>query len=236
MRKKRLIFFDKDKEHIAEAIRILRTNLYFTESKDRKVILITSSIPKEGKSTVAANYAMSVAISGEKVILVDCDIRRPRVHDSFGINVDHGFEEVLLGRKELEDVILENVEENLDILPAKDNIKNITELFLGKKMADILTKLKEKYNLIVLDTPPLAVATDAALLSTYADGVVYVVGYNMVFKKELINGHKLLNKAGANIYGVVVNKVDKGGYALGNYGSYSSNYKYYNDYRNEPDK
>lgn len=236
MERRKLVFFDDDKEHIAEAIRILRTNLYFTESKDRKVILMTSSIPKEGKSTVAANYALSVAISGEKVILVDCDIRRPRVHDSFGLKVYRGFEEVLMGRRELDDVILRDVMKNLDILPAKSHGENVTELFLGKRMRDILEKLKERYNLIVLDTPPLAVATDAALLSTYADGVVYVVGYNMVFKKELLNGKKLLNKAGATIYGVVVNKVDKGGYALGNYGNYSSNYKYYNDYKKEPKK
>ena len=233
MQRRKLVFFDKDKEHIAEAIRMLRTNLYFTESKDRKVILVTSSIPKEGKSTVAANYALSVAISGEKVILVDCDIRRPRVVDSFGINIDSGFEQVLMGRKNLEDVILRDVEVNLDVLPSKSYGKNVTELFLGKKMSEIIEKLKEEYNLIVLDTPPLTVATDAALLSTYADGVVYVVGYNMVFKKELLSGKKLLDKAGANIYGVVVNKIDNSGYAVGNYGHYSSNYKYYDEYKKE---
>ncbi|WP_319370793.1 CpsD/CapB family tyrosine-protein kinase [uncultured Ilyobacter sp.] len=231
MRKRNLVFFDRDKEHIAEAIRILRTNLYFTESKDRKVVLITSSIPKEGKSTIAANYALSVAISGEKVILVDCDIRRPRVVDSFGIKANYGLEEVLRGKKNLEDVILHNVERNLDLLPATSYGENVTELFLGKKIVEILDKLKDEYNLIVLDTPPLTVATDAALLSTYADGVVYVVGYDMVFKKELLSGKKLLEKAGANIYGVVVNKVDINGYAMGNYGHYSSNYKYYDEYK-----
>jgi capsular exopolysaccharide synthesis family protein len=227
----RKIFFKGDQDsHLAESLRVLRTNIHFMEEKENRVVVFTSTIPREGKSTIAANYAMSVAISGEKVLLVDCDIRRPRAHSSFGIEISHGMGNVLLGDKKVEDVILKDIEANLDILPSKHLSQNVTELFLGNRMKDLLKKLKEEYDLIVLDTPPLVVATDAVILSEYADGVVYVCGYDMVSKKELLQAKKMLDRAKANIYGMVVNKIDKKGYSYGNYGYYNNNYSYYEEY------
>ncbi len=227
----RKMFFKGDQDsHLAESLRVLRTNIHFMEEKENRVVVFTSTIPKEGKSTIAANYAMSVAISGEKVLLVDCDIRRPRAHSSFGIQIDHGMGSVLLGDKKVEDVILKGIEENLDILPSKHLSQNVTELFLGNKMKDLLKGLREKYDLIVLDTPPLTVATDAVILSEYSDGVVYICGYDMVSKKELLQSKKMLDRARANIYGTVVNKIDKRGYSYGNYGYYNNNYSYYEEY------
>ena len=186
-RSKRQIFFkDANNHEMNEALRVIRTNLHFLNEKEAaRTVLITSTTPKEGKSTIASNYAMSIAITGKKVLLIDCDIRRPRAHDSFGVSFNKGLESVLSGECEVEDVILKH---------------NVTELFLGDKMKALLKKLKNEYNTVVLDTPPLIIASDAAILSKYCDGVVYVVAYDQVAKRELEFGKTMLNNAKANIY------------------------------------
>ena len=111
---------------------------------------------------------MSIAITGKKVLLIDCDIRRPRAHESFGVNFNRGLESVLSGECKVEDVILKDVEKNLDILPTRNVTHNVTELFLGDKMKGLLQDLKDKYNTVVLDTPPLIIASDAAILQNIA--------------------------------------------------------------------
>ena len=232
--KRRIFFKDIDNHEMSEALRVIRTNLHFLNEKEfDRTILITSTIPKEGKSIIASNYAMSIAITGKKVLLIDCDIRRPRAHESFGVSFNKGLESVLSGEMKVEDVILRDVEKNLDILPTRNVTHNVTELFLGDKMKALLQELKGKYNTLVLDTPPLIIASDAAILSKYCDGVVYVVAYDQVAKRELEFGKTMLNNAKANIYGYVVNKIDKNGLSYGNYGYYNNNYSYYKDYYTE---
>lgn len=233
---RREIFFNID-DHgpVAEALRVLRTNINFIDENENKTILITSSVPKEGKSFVAANYAMSEAMVGKKVLLIDCDLRRPRAHSAFKVSDNHGLGEILRGEKEAGDVIVKEAEKNLDLLLTKHVEHNVTELLQGKKMGKVIEELREVYDIIVIDTPPLIVATDAAILSKHADGVIFVNGYDMVSKKELIYSKEMLTSAGANIYGMVVNKVDNSGYGYGykNHGYYSYNYKYYQDYIGE---
>ncbi len=226
----RKIFFQEEENHLSEAIRALRTNIYFETGEDNNVLIFTSSIPKEGKSTISSNFAISVAMSGKKVLLVDCDLRRPRVHTGFGIEVKYGFGDFLVGRKELEDVILRNVGNNLDLLPSNYITSNVTELFLTNKVKSAIEKFRNEYDLVILDTPPLMVATDAAILSEYADGVVYVIGYGMVSKKELITCKKILDRTKTKIIGGVVNKIDKSGFSYGSYGYYNSSHEYYTDY------
>ncbi|MGL5057641.1 MAG: CpsD/CapB family tyrosine-protein kinase, partial [Fusobacteriaceae bacterium] len=167
MNNKRKIFFkDSENSMMNEALRNIRTNLHFLNEKEvGRTILITSTTPKEGKSTIASNYAMSIAITGKKVLLIDCDIRRPRAHESFGIEFKRGLESILSGEAKVKDVLLKNVEQNLDILPTRNVNHNVTELFLGDKMKSLLAELKDEYNTIVLDTPPLVIAGDAAILS-----------------------------------------------------------------------
>lgn len=232
--KRQLFFKDANNHEMNEALRVIRTNLHFLNEKEReRTVLVTSTTPKEGKSTIASNYAMSIAITGKKVLLIDCDIRRPRAHESFGVSFNNGLESVLSGEDQVQDVILREVEKNLDILPTRNVAHNVTELFLGDKMKTLLDSLKKEYNTIVLDTPPLIVASDAAILSKYCDGVVYVVAYDQVAKRELEFGKTMLNNAKANMYGFVVNKVDKNGLSYGNYGYYNNNYSYYKDYYTE---
>ncbi|WP_297434362.1 CpsD/CapB family tyrosine-protein kinase [uncultured Cetobacterium sp.] len=232
--KRQLFFKDANNHEMNEALRVIRTNLHFLNEKEReRTVLVTSTTPKEGKSTIASNYAMSIAITGKKVLLIDCDIRRPRAHESFGVSFNNGLESVLSGEEQVQDVILREVEKNLDILPTRNVAHNVTELFLGDKMKTLLDSLKKEYNTIVLDTPPLIVASDAAILSKHCDGVVYVVAYDQVAKRELEFGKTMLNNAKANMYGFVVNKVDKNGLSYGNYGYYNNNYSYYKDYYTE---
>ena len=232
--KRQLFFKDANNHEMNEALRVIRTNLHFLNEKEKeRTVLVTSTTPKEGKSTIASNYAMSIAITGKKVLLIDCDIRRPRAHESFGVSFNSGLESVLSGECEVEDVILRDIEKNLDILPTRNVAHNVTELFLGDKMKTLLERLKGEYNTIVLDTPPLIVASDAAILSKHCDGVVYVVAYDQVAKRELEFGKTMLNNAKANVYGFVVNKVDKNGLSYGNYGYYNNNYSYYKDYYTE---
>jgi len=232
MARRKLFFKENGETHMAEALRLLRTNIHFMERKKKRVVLCTSTVPGEGKSFVTANYAMSVAISGEKVLLIDCDIRRPRAHSNFEVEVEHGIADILLGKKKKEEVILKNIEENLDLLPSKHLSINVTELFLGSRMKKLIDDLKKKYDLIILDTPPLLATSDAAILSQYSDGIIFVCGYGMVTKKELFQAKKMLLKAEANLYGVVVNRVEESGYSAGNYGYYSYTHKYYDDYIN----
>ncbi|MGL5124227.1 MAG: CpsD/CapB family tyrosine-protein kinase [Fusobacteriaceae bacterium] len=228
-----LFFKDTLDEQIAENFRLLRTNLHFIDNKPNRVVVVTSTIPKEGKSSIASNYAMSEAITGKKVLIIDCDIRRPRVHTTFGTKIEFGLSDVLTGKKEVEDVILKNIEKNLDLLPTKHLKHNITEIFLSKKMEETLEKLKPVYDIIILDTSPLTVVTDAVLLAEHADGIILVVGYGLVTKKELEYSNSLIKRSKANLYGVVMNKIDKSGYSCGNHGMYDYTHKYYDDYLNE---
>lgn len=225
---KKNIFFKKNSDnYLSEAFRVLRSNIHFLEKKQNKLIIFTSTIPDEGKTTVSKNYAVSVAITGKKVIVVNCDIRRNKSYNNFGQKITHGIESVLLRKKKLDEVIIRGITKNLDLLPAKHLKGDVTELFMGEEIKKLLKELKERYDLVVLDTPPLSIATDAAILSEYADGVIYVCGYNMVTKERILRAKKLLVRAGANIYGVVINKIDKKAYKNG-YGY--EEYKYYDEY------
>lgn len=228
-------FFITDNNlQITEAFRTLRTNLAFLREKQNgKTLLFTSSIPAEGKSFVASNYATSLAIANKKVLLIDCDIRRPRAHESFGIKIEKGLESILTHDAPVESLIMKGILPNLDLLPTKNMKHNVTELFLRDKMKHVLETLKDRYDTIILDTPPLAVASDAAILSKSVDGVVVVVGYDQVAKRELEFTKEMLNNAHANIYGFIVNGVDKRGMSYGNYGYYTNYYSYYEDYYNE---
>ena len=232
---KREIFFVTDNNlKITEAFRTLRTNLAFLREEEKgKTLLFTSSIPAEGKSFVASNYAASLAIAHKRVLLIDCDIRRPRAHESFGIKIEQGLESVLTHDAPVDSLIMKNILPNLDLLPTKNMRHNVTELFLRDKIKNMLKYLENRYDTIILDTPPLAVASDAAILSKAVDGVVVVVGYDQVAKRELEFTKEMLDNAGANIYGFIVNGVDKRGMSYGNYGYYTNYYSYYQEYYSE---
>ena len=234
MSKRGIFFVTDERPEITESFRTLRTNLAFLREKhDGKTLLFTSSIPAEGKSTVASNYAASLAIAGRKTLIIDCDIRRPRAHESFGIKIEKGLECALTHDEPVKDLIMKDVLPNLDLLPTKNMKNNVTELFLRDKMKDIIGSIKDEYDTIILDTPPLAVASDAAILSRDVDGVVVVIGYDQVAERELKFTKEMLDNAGANIYGFIVNGVEKKAMSYGNYGYYTNYYSYYEEYYND---
>ncbi|MBC2850881.1 CpsD/CapB family tyrosine-protein kinase [Cetobacterium sp. 8H] len=222
------LFFNDDNIQLSESLRVIRTNLFFLNNKEAgRVILITSSVPKEGKSLLAINYAYSIAITGKKVLLIDCDLRCPRLNEAFNLNFNHGLESLLANNLEHEKIVIKNISKNLDFIPSKTVTSNPTELFLNDKFLTLLNTVKNNYNTIIIDTPPLTIASDAAILSKLSDGVVYVVAYDEVSAEDLKFGKELLKNAKANIYGFVVNKAEKN---IGNYGR-----KYPYDYESSKD-
>jgi len=195
----------------AEAYRSIRTNLLFSidrpDDPAAKTIIITSSVPREGKTISAINLAIMMANSGERVLLVDSDMRRPRVHTVFNMHNDTGFSNHLSGQTGFENIIRDSGIENLSIITAGSISHKSAELIASKNTKLFLEKARAKYSKIIFDAPPIALVTDAAVLSNLCDGVVLIAEANRTTKGLLNNSKELLHKAGGKIIGVVLNNV-----------------------------
>jgi len=198
----------KPKSIVSEAYRTLRTNIQYSSlDKEIKTIVITSAEAAEGKSTVSGNLALSFAQNEKKVIIVDCDLRKPSVHKNFKISNLVGLSEVLIGKAKIEEVI-QSRNENLDILPAGKIPPNPSEMLSSTAMTKLVEKLKEKYDIVILDSAPLQAVTDAQILSTKADGTILVIRAQRTNKEAVIEAKNLLTKVGANIIGTVLHAVE----------------------------
>jgi polysaccharide biosynthesis transport protein len=194
----------------SEAVRRLRTNLQFVDAGNRpRSIVISSSIPGEGKSTMAINLAVSLADTGARVILVDADLRRPSIADYAGIEGGVGLTTVLIGRADVEDVVQPLGTTTLDLLPAGQIPPNPSELLGSPAMAGLLDRLTTSYDMVLLDSPPLLPVTDAAVLSKLAGGALVVVGADRIHRPQLQETLASLETAGAHVLGVVLNKIDR---------------------------
>jgi polysaccharide biosynthesis transport protein len=194
----------------SEAVRRLRTNLQFIDAANRpKSIVISSSIPGEGKSTVAINLAVALADTGARVILVDADLRRPSIAEYAGIEGSVGLTTVLIGRADVEDVVQPFGTRNLDVLPAGQIPPNPSELLGSPAMAGLLDRLTTSYDTVLLDSPPLLPVTDAAVLSKLAGGALVVVGADRIHRPQLLETLGSLHTAGAHVLGIVLNKIDR---------------------------
>lgn len=203
-----LIVQQNSKSPISEAYRTLRTNIQFSSfENDIKTILITSSGPAEGKSTTAGNLALTFAQSGKKVLLVDCDLRRPSIHKKFFISNQTGLSNLLVENLKLEDVAVKQ-EDNLCILPSGTIPPNPAEMLGSKKMKSFIDEMKDNFDYIILDTPPIIAVTDAQVLSTMADGVLLVVSSGQAEREAALRAKELLLNVKANIIGVVLNKLE----------------------------
>ena len=192
----------------SEAVRRLRTNLQFIDVADRpKSIVISSSIPGEGKSTMAINLAVSLADTGSRVILVDADLRQPSIADYMGIEGRVGLTTVLIGRAAVEDVVQPLGTTSLDLLPAGQIPPNPSELLGSMTMAVLLERLSAVYDMVLLDSPPLLPVTDAVVLSKMAGGALVVVGADRIHRPQLQQSLESLETAGAHIFGLVMNKI-----------------------------
>ena len=161
--------------------------------------MISSSIPGEGKSTIAINLAVSLADAGARVILVDADLRRPSIAEYLGIEGGVGLTTVLIGRAEVEDVVQPLGRTSLDLLPAGQIPPNPSELLGSMAMADLLERLSASYDMVLLDSPPLLPVTDAVVLSNLAGGALVVVGVDRIHRPQLQQSLESLETAGAHI-------------------------------------
>lgn len=230
MEKVRLISQTDPKSPIAEAFRTLRTNIQFTNiDKDIRIIVVTSSQPREGKSTVATNLAFSLGQEEKKVLLIDGDMRKPTIHKPFRISNLYGLTNIIIGNRVLEEVLYSSEASNssLFILPTGPIPPNPAELINSKRMRTFLKEAKSKFDILVIDAPPVGLFTDAAILSTFADGVIFVSAVGETNTDVSIRAKGLLDNVKANILGVVLNKVPldrdkKARYGYYGYGSYRS--------------
>ena len=192
----------------AESYRTLRTNIQYSSfDKEYKVIMVTSSEPGEGKSTTAGNLALCLAQGDKKVILVDCDLRKPSLHKKFKVSNIIGLSDVIIGKEELVTAI-HRYNKNLVILTSGKIPPNPSEMLSSKTMTGLLEELKNNFDYIILDTPPVQAVTDSQILSTKSDGTIIVVKAERTKKDSVENAINLLKKVNANIIGTVLNGVD----------------------------
>lgn len=193
----------------AESYRILRTNIMYSSfDKEIKRILVTSSEPGEGKSTTSGNLALAFAQDEKKVILIDCDLRKPSLHKKFRISNNRGLSDVIIDRDKLNKCIQKRTE-YLDILTAGKIPPNPSEMLGSQAMSSLLDELSNVYDVIILDSPPVLAVTDAQILSTKVDGTVLVVRAEKTKKDTVTAAKGVLDKVNANILGTVLNGGDK---------------------------
>lgn len=216
------ILFDSNRDEYVEAMRLIRTRIE-RDLGEKKVLMVTSSVAGEGKSTVAANLAVSMALKGKRVILVDCDLRNPSIARMFSITGSYpGLSAVLDGSSKLEDTIVEVMKDGnptgLFLLPGADPSSRKVGALSTDSMGELLSNLREISDIIVIDTPPSALLFDAMMLVKHVDGVAYVVRNDYARRRYIVNGIQELASAGAPITGFIIN----GGQAkTGKYGYYS---------------
>lgn len=223
--------------NFVEAYKSLRTNIDFLATENNyHTILITSAGPWDGKSTVAINLAVAMANSGKKVCLVDCDMRKGSVASYLKISRSTpGITNVLTKKSDLRSTILYNEQLKLHILPVGPLPSNPSEVIGSQRMINMIQSLSDGFDYVFIDTPPVSVVTDAAILSRYVDGVLLVVRADETTKQALNLSKKNLEDVNATILGVVLNDYNAKNHSYGNgyYYSYSYSYKY--GYGQKPD-
>ncbi len=207
----------------AESFRQLRTNLQFANVSDKaKTVLITSSVPGEGKSTTATNLAIALAQAGQSVCLVDADLRRPMISEYLGLDRSAGLTTALIGRADVNDLLQPWGEDHLYVLASGQIPPNPSELLGSAEMKDLILRLEQVFDTVVIDAPPLLPVTDAAVLSQHVGGVVVVVGSQKLRHQDLEKSIGALEMVGSNILGIVLNRLPAKGPDAYSYGYYSS--------------
>ncbi len=227
---RRCILTPKSDFYIREAYKTLRTNTTFALAGEDgcKVILVTSSLQGEGKSITALNLAISFAEAENRVLLIDCDLRRPKLARLLRKSAPAGLSNVLLNPKLLPEALMFSGIERLDLILSGDIPPNPSELLGSARMTELLRRLREHYDYILLDTPPVNLVTDAVVLARRSDGVLFVVRANKSERGAVSYAVEQLGYAQAKILGFVLDDVPGGGSGYG-YGKYK--YKKYGQYR-----
>lgn len=213
-----------------EAYKTLRTNLSFASiSKKYRRLIITSSVPGEGKSTVAVNLAYTLAESNAKVLLIDCDLRNPTLRRLLRVRPEYKAEltSLLTDSATIEECIFKYPKMNCDVLLAGTIPPNPVELLSSPQMKDLLDRLSEEYDYIICDTPPVSMVTDAAALSQFCDGVILVVRHNLTTKDQTKVAMRNLEAVNANIIGTILSCYDSSNDTHAIYPYYGGYYHYY---------
>ncbi|MGI6538346.1 MAG: CpsD/CapB family tyrosine-protein kinase [Caldicoprobacterales bacterium] len=222
-----LIISPNMKRPVVEAYKTLRTNLQFSGlNQELRVILTTSAKTAEGKSTTTSNLAISIAQNGQRVLLMDCDLRKPSLHRAFGIVNEKGITNILAENLDFRSIVQKPGIPNLEILTSGPVPPNPPELLGSHKMENLIADTLNEYQVVLIDAPPILPVTDAAVLSRYVNGVILVIDHGRTSIKDASMAKEALVKVGANIIGTVINNMPS------NYPGYYSYYynNYYSDY------
>ncbi len=225
---------DKTPFSINEAYKTARTNIMFALAgvDGCKKIIFTSAEPGEGKSTTLLNLGITFAQMDAKVIIIDGDLRKPRVHRYLNLEKNDGLSDVLAGMIKIEDAVKHHEGYGLDCITAGQIPPNPIELLSSDAMQEVLGKLSEKYDYIFIDSPPVTVVTDAASMAKFVDGYVLLVRHNYSIHELLEKTRQSLDFAEAKILGYVINDIKPmAGIGYSRYGAYSTRYKYRYRYR-----
>lgn len=220
-----LIAHNDLKNPATEAYRVIRTSIQFAQAgKELKTLAVTSCIPNDGKSMTAANLAVVLTQAGKSVLLIDCDMRNPTVHKNFNLSNKVGLSSCISMGTALSDAVQKTSIEGLYALTGGVIPPNPSELLGSEQMKNVLQRAKEQYDYVLIDTPPVMPVTDALIVSRFVDGMILVIT-SAEIKVEMARDVKnQLVNAGANILGVVLNKVrsEHHGYGYGYYYYYGS--------------
>jgi capsular exopolysaccharide synthesis family protein len=214
--------------HFGEAFRTIRTNVLFASADvGSKSIVVTSTSPGEGKTLVSTNLATSMAMAGQRVLLIDADMRRPKVHETFELAQEPGLSNFLVGDTKASEAVRRTPVKNLWVMPAGKHPPNPAELLGSRMFKDFLTSLGEHFDYVILDSPPVMAVTDACVVSNLATGVVFVVGAEMTSRGAAKAAVDQLDSAKSKHVGAILNRVEleKHAYYYSQY--YRSSYKKY---------
>ena len=224
------------KSLVAEAFRSVRTNLQFISNEPgSKIIALTSTISGEGKTFVAINLAGIIAFSGKRVVIIDLDMRKPKIHIGFSVENSIGMSTLLIGKNCVEEAIQRSNLENLDIITAGPVPPNPSELIISKRMDEILEHLRTIYDVIIIDNPPVGLVSDGIAMIQKADYPIYIFRADYSKRNFIQNVDRLFNEANIKRLSVLLNGVDidrkNYGYNYGyGYGyGYGTSYGYYDD-------
>lgn len=223
------LIIDDPKSILAEAFRVLRTNLQFSSVDEPiKKIAVTSSEPSEGKSTVIANLAISFSMAGYKILLIDADMRRPTQHKKFLLENHKGLSNLLAENLSVESVIQKTKIQDLHVLTSGPLPPNPAEILGSAKMKDFMEDIAKKYDIVLIDAPPVNSVADASIISAYTDGIILVVAAGETRREAVKVAKQQLIRVKAKILGVVLNKLkesDSGYYYYYYYGEDDAKHK-----------
>jgi capsular exopolysaccharide synthesis family protein len=217
------------RQQFAESCRNIRSSLLYMDRQGQRprVIMLTSSMPSEGKSTLSANLSITLGFASSRTLLVDADMRRGQLHKRFGLKNDRGLAEHIQDGLSLDDVIQRTGSENLDFISCGHYPMQPGELLMSERFRESIQVLRARYDFVIFDSPPILLTDDAASFATRADAVVFVVRAGYTRLRQVRTSLESLNRRGVNVYGMVVNFIDhrEPGY-------YS--YRYYDYYSYRP--